>query len=260
MAKYNRSLRIKSISAKGLERMNVSGNKMEAYAYVLISGSGKQKTVVDRVGDTNPTWNGTMNFIVEEESAEDQILMFELRCCEPNRGDKDIGEVFVKVKDLMGPIEGSLTYHVRTPSGNPKGTLNFMYEWVGDQVAGAMFTPPPPPPPAFTASYPPPPPRPYGAAAATGQYLPYPPPAPVMVMGPLPPPPGSYGYPPPPPQPGYGYVYGYGYSPYHLVQVQEQPDRVNNLGSFRGWLSRVLAGAAITEILNNVSLPDDLGL
>ncbi|KAF5958327.1 hypothetical protein HYC85_005552 [Camellia sinensis] len=63
---------------------------MEAYAYILISDSGKQKTVVDRVEDTKPTWNGTMNFIVENESAEDQILSFELRCCKPNEGDKDI--------------------------------------------------------------------------------------------------------------------------------------------------------------------------
>ncbi|KAI7995023.1 hypothetical protein LOK49_LG11G00193 [Camellia lanceoleosa] len=247
MARYYRNLQIKSISAKGLERVNLSGNKMEAYAYVLISGSGKQRTVVDRVGDTNPTWNGTMNFMVEEESAEDQILMFELCCCEPNGGDKDIGEVFVNVKDLMGPIEGSLTYHVlRTPPGNPKGKLNFMYEW-GDQVAGAVLTPPtpptPPPPPAFTAYNPPPPPY-AAAAAATGQYLPYPPPAPVMLMGPLPP--GSYGY-PLPPQPGYGYWYGYGYGP--------QTERANNSGSIGGWLGRVIAGAAITEILNNISLP-----
>ncbi|XP_028101936.1 uncharacterized protein LOC114301205 [Camellia sinensis] len=149
----------------------------------------------------------------------------------------------------MGPIEGSLTYHVRTLSRNPKG----------EQVIGAVLTPPPPPPPTFTARYPPLPLL-YGAAATTGQYLPYLPPAPVMVMGPLRLPLGSYGYPPPPPKPGYGYVYEYRYSPYYPVQVQGQPERVNNLGSFRRWLGRVLAGATIFEILNNVSLPDDLGL
>ncbi|KAL7252044.1 hypothetical protein ACSBR1_013821 [Camellia fascicularis] len=110
---------------------------MEVCAYVFISGGGKQKTAVDRDGDTNPTWNGQITFNLDKESTETQILVFELNCCDQNGEDKVIGEVFVKVKALMGSIESSLTYHVRSPSGNPNGTLNFMFEWEDEKVAGA---------------------------------------------------------------------------------------------------------------------------
>ncbi|KAL7251916.1 hypothetical protein ACSBR1_013716 [Camellia fascicularis] len=245
MEKNQRTLTIPFISAKDLERVKLS-NKMEVYAYVFISGGGKQKTAVDRDGDTNPTWNGHITFNLDMESAAAQILVFELNCCDQNGGDNVIGEVFVKVKDLMGSIEGSLTYHVRTPSGNPKGALNFMFEWEDEKVAGAVLSPPPPAMAAMTSltgRYPPPVmgPPPYGAAAAAaaaaaGQYnSPYPPPA--MVMGPLPP--------------------GYGYGLYPLVQVQQQAEPAKKKKG--GWFGRVLAAAAITDVLNNVSLPDDLG-
>ncbi|KAL7251912.1 hypothetical protein ACSBR1_013712 [Camellia fascicularis] len=243
MEKNQRTLTIPFISAKDLERVKLS-NKMEVYAYVFISGGGKQKTAVDRDGDTNPTWNGHITFNLDMESATAQILVFELNCCDQNGGDKVIGEVFVKVKDLMGSIEGSLTYHVRTPSGNPKGALNFMFEWEDEKVARAVLSPPPPAMAAMTSltgRYPPPVmgPPPYGAAAAAaaaGQYnSPYPPPA--MVMGPPPP--------------------GYGYGLYPLVQVQQQAEPAKKKKG--GWFGRVLAVAAITDVLNNVSLPDDLG-
>ncbi|GMP31290.1 hypothetical protein CsSME_00005565 [Camellia sinensis var. sinensis] len=85
---------------------------MEVCAYVFISGGGKPKTTVDRDGDTNPTWNGQITFNLGKESAETKIVVFELNCCDQNGSDKVIGEVFVKVKYLMGSIEGSLTYHV----------------------------------------------------------------------------------------------------------------------------------------------------
>ncbi|KAL7220551.1 hypothetical protein ACSBR2_013434 [Camellia fascicularis] len=251
MEKNQRTLTIPFISAKDLERVKLSNN-MEVYAYVSISGGAKQKTAVDRDGDTNPTWKGHITFNLDKEYAA-QILVFELNCCEQNGGDKVIGEVFVKVKDLMGSIEGSLAYHVQTPSGNPKGKLYFMYEWEDEKVAGAVLSPPPPAMAAvssFTAGYPPPPvmgPPPYGAAAAAAaaeQYnSPYPPPALVME----------------PPPPGDGCGYGYGLYP--LVQVQEQaePAKKKKVGSIGGWLGRVFAGAVITDIVNNVSLPDDLG-
>ncbi|GMP56821.1 hypothetical protein CsSME_00021148 [Camellia sinensis var. sinensis] len=235
-----RTLTIPFILAKDLERVKLS-NKMEVYAYVFISGGGKQKTAVDRDSDTNPTWNDPITFNLDMESAVAQILVFELNCYDQNGGDKVIGEVFVKVKDLMGSIEGSLTFHVRTPSGNPKGALNFMYEWEVQKVAGAVLSPPSPAMVAMTSlttCYPPPVmgPRSYGAAAAVaGQYnSPYPPPA--MVMGQ--PPPG----------------YGYGYGLYPLVQVQEQAEPAKKKKG--GWFGRVLAATAISDVLNNVSLLD----
>ncbi|KAI8012720.1 hypothetical protein LOK49_LG06G03229 [Camellia lanceoleosa] len=115
---------------------------MEVYVYVFIFGSGKQKTAVDRDGDTNPTWNSQITFNVDKESAAAQILVFELNCYEQNGSDKVIGQVFVRVKDLMGSIEGSLIYHIQTPSGNPKGKLYCMYEWKGEKVAEALLSPP----------------------------------------------------------------------------------------------------------------------
>ncbi|KAL7220658.1 hypothetical protein ACSBR2_013521 [Camellia fascicularis] len=243
MEKNQRTLTILFISAKDLERVKLS-KKMEVYAYVSIFGRGMQKTAVDRDGDTNPTWNGDITFNLDKEYVAPQILEFELNCCEQNGDDKVIGKVFVSVKDLMGSIEGSLTYHVRTPSGNPNGKLYFMYELEDEKVAGAVLSPPQPVMAAMTsltARYPslvmgPPP---YGAAAgAAGQYnSPYPPP--TMVTGP--PPPG----------------YGYGCGLYPPVQVQEQAKPAKKKKG--GWFGRVLAMAAISDVLNNVSLPDDLG-
>ncbi|THF98894.1 hypothetical protein TEA_022101 [Camellia sinensis var. sinensis] len=188
MEKNQRTLKISFISAKDLQRVQLL-NKMEVCTYAFISGGGKQKTAVDRDSDTNPTWNGQITFNLDKESAEAQIVVFELNCCDQNDGDKVIGEVFVKVKDLMGSIEGSLTYHVRTTSGNSNGTLNFMFEWEDEKVAGAGLSPPPPAMAAMTsltACYPPPVmgPRSYGAAAAAaGQYnSPCPPPVLVQVQ------------------------------------------------------------------------------
>ncbi|THG08986.1 hypothetical protein TEA_016598 [Camellia sinensis var. sinensis] len=121
---------------------------------------------------SRPTWNIPISFKVEEETAANQILVVDLRCCAPtgSDGDKDIGEVLVQVKDPMGSIEdNSLTYQIRTPFGNPKAKLTFMYKWAYEKVsplAMAGVT-------GFTT--------PYEAAAATWQFNPpYPSPAPVM--------------------------------------------------------------------------------
>ncbi|KAL7217521.1 hypothetical protein ACSBR2_010887 [Camellia fascicularis] len=147
MEKNQRTLTIPFISGKDLKRVKLS-NKMEVYAYVFISCSGKQKTALNRD---------------DKESAVVQILVFELNCCEQNGGDKVIGQVFMRVKDLMGSIESNLTYH---------GKLYFMYEWEYEKVAKALLSPPPLTMAAvtsFIARYPPslvmgPPP--YGAIAA----------------------------------------------------------------------------------------------
>ncbi|CAL5337441.1 unnamed protein product [Camellia sinensis] len=223
MEKCHRNLWILVISAEGLERVRPA-EKMEVYAIVSISGTGKKTTAVDTVGDTNPTWNIPISFKVEEETAANQILMVELRCCGPTSdgGDKDIGEVLVRVKDLMVLVEGnSLTYQIRTPSENPKAKLTFIYNWAYEKLS----------PPAL--------------AAVTGFTTPYPSPAPVMRPPPLPP---CYGY--PPPQPEYG------------VQVQQQPElpKKNKVGWFGRFLGRLCAGVVIDDAINdNTQLLDDLG-
>ncbi|KAL7252047.1 hypothetical protein ACSBR1_013824 [Camellia fascicularis] len=109
--KYHRNLLILVISTEGLERV-IPSEKIEVYAIVSISGSGKKRTAVDTVGDTIPTWKMPISFKVEEETAANQILVVDLRCCAPiaSGGNKAIREVLVQVKDLMGSIEyNSLT-------------------------------------------------------------------------------------------------------------------------------------------------------
>ncbi|CAL5337046.1 unnamed protein product [Camellia sinensis] len=64
---------------------------------------GKHFTVCGDVhGQCRPTWNIPRSFKVKEETAANQILVVDLRCCAPtgSGGDKDIGEVLVQ---LMGP-------------------------------------------------------------------------------------------------------------------------------------------------------------
>ncbi|KAL7251402.1 hypothetical protein ACSBR1_013274 [Camellia fascicularis] len=234
--KYHRNLLILVISAEGLERVSPSA-KMEVYAIVSISGGGKKTTAVDTVGDANPTWNIPISFKVEKETVANQILVVELRYCGPTGGggDKDIGEVLVQVKDLMGLVEdNNLTYQIRTPSGNPKAKLTFMYKWAYKKVlqpATAAVT-------GFTT--------PYEAAVAPRQFNPpYPSLSPLMVPPPLPP---GYGY--PPLQPGFG------------VQVQQQPElpKKNKWGWFGQFLGRLCAAVVIDDAMNiNAQLPDGLG-
>ncbi|KAL7220666.1 hypothetical protein ACSBR2_013529 [Camellia fascicularis] len=99
MEKYHRNLLILVISAKDLERV-IPFERIEVYEIVSISGGGKKRTAVDTV---------------KEETAANQILVVDLRCCAPTVGcsDKAIGEVLVQGKDLMGSIEyNSLTYQI----------------------------------------------------------------------------------------------------------------------------------------------------
>ncbi|KAL7252040.1 hypothetical protein ACSBR1_013817 [Camellia fascicularis] len=81
MEKYHRNLLILVISAKDLERV-IPFERIEVYEIVSISGGGKKRTAV------------------KEETAANQILVVDLRCCAPTVGcsDKAIGEVLVQGK------------------------------------------------------------------------------------------------------------------------------------------------------------------
>uniref|UniRef100_A0A5B7A254 Putative cytokinesis protein sepA-like n=1 Tax=Davidia involucrata TaxID=16924 RepID=A0A5B7A254_DAVIN len=278
-----RSLEINIISAKDLKNVNFI-NKMDVYVVVSISGDQrtKQKTPVNRDGDSNPTWNFPMKFTVDESAAQQNrlTLMFKLRC-ERSLGDKDIGEVHVPIKELLDNVgDGKmqfLSYQVRKPSGKPKGQLNLSYKF-GEKVAaaGAVATAaksdepvtaypapatlagpssayPPPPPYAGAGGYGYPPPQ-GGYPPAGGGYPPPPggyPPAPVAGYGY--PPPAYGGYPPPPP-PGYGYPPqpGYGYPP-----VQQPPKKNNmGLGLGAGLLGGALGGLLIGDMISDAGSYD----
>ena len=84
---------------------------MDVYAVAYISGAGnpdqKQKTHVDKDGDSNPTWNYQMKFKIDESAALQNRLTLVVKIkTEGMFGDKDLGEVHVPIKELL---EGAMT-------------------------------------------------------------------------------------------------------------------------------------------------------
>ncbi|XP_031096554.1 protein SRC2-like [Ipomoea triloba] len=141
-----RTLEINVMSAKDLNKVNLI-SKMDVYVVVSISGGDeksnqKAKTPVDRLGDTNPSWNSPMRFTIDEAAARQNRLnlLFKVRC-DRALGDKDIGEVWVPIKELLdSPATGGsgkqfVSYQVRKPSGKPKGQLTFSYQF-GEKISG----------------------------------------------------------------------------------------------------------------------------
>lgn len=142
-----RSLDVTIISAKGLNKVNLVG-KMDVYAVVYINNTitgnrdQKQKTHVDKDGDSNPTWNSSMSFKIDESAALQNRLTLVVKIkTEGMFGDKDLGEVHVPVKELLDGITNNgkplqfVSYQVRKPSGKPKGELSFSYK-LGERPVG----------------------------------------------------------------------------------------------------------------------------
>ncbi|GFY98729.1 hypothetical protein Acr_13g0001300 [Actinidia rufa] len=271
-----RPLEITIISAKGLKDVGAF-SKMDVYVIATISGDPRteQKTPIDKNGGSSPSWNHTMRFTVDEAAAQTNRLnlIFQLRHERNLLGDKDVGEVHVPIKELLGNTGDNKSaalaeYPVRKPSGKAKGKLKFSYKFGAmyqnhagtssmypAQVKADPYVPPvavpyaPPaqPPPAgypSPASYVPP--HPPAGYPAPGSYVPptpplgYPAPAPAT---------GGYGYPyggyPPHPAPA-GYppmAGGYGYPP-----VQQQPPKKNKFGAGAG-LGAGLVGGLIGGML-----------
>ncbi|XP_076930105.1 protein SRC2-like [Bidens hawaiensis] len=142
-----RTLDLVIVSAKGLKKSSLMG-RMDVYAVATISGgSGKVqrlRTTVDKSGDSKPTWNFPMKFIVEESNGL-QTLVVKIKKVSVFGGSKCLGEVNVPVKELMegGVIDGngnknklrSGCYDVITKSGKVHGGLSFWYEF-GDTFTG----------------------------------------------------------------------------------------------------------------------------
>lgn len=232
-----RPLDITLISATDLKDVNLF-SKMDVYAVVSISGGdshskSKQRTPTDKDCGSNPRWNFHMKFTIPDSAAQQNQLNLKIKIMsDRNLGDREIGEVYVPIKELLDAFkeneksEKHVSYSVRTPGGKTKGTLNFSYKF-GEKFtaqvpapAAPQFAPfaaqkkmgepvmayPPGPPAGSSYGYPPP-----GAHAPVGGAYPYPPPG-----GYPPPPQYGYGYPPPGGAPGYGYPQyppqaGYGY-------------------------------------------------
>ncbi|OMP03303.1 C2 calcium-dependent membrane targeting [Corchorus olitorius] len=279
-----RSLEITVISAKDLKDVNLF-TKMDVYAVVSINGDHRtaQRTPIDKDCGSNPKWNYSMKFTIEEALAQQNRLNLNFRLKSDRQlGDKEIGDVAIPIKELLdhnngnGKGEQNVSYNVRLPNGKPKGVLNFSYKF-GEkfekavpqppQAAAAMAYPPPPtgypgpstghPPPS--GAYPPPP---KGAAAAA---YPPPPQGAAATAYPYPPPPGAYppppyGYPPQGPAPGYGYPGyppqgGYGYNNTPVMQKPQKPKR----GGMGAGMGLGLAAAAAGGLLGGMLIGDMVG-
>lgn len=240
---------------------------MDVYAVVSISGDprgkSKQKTPVAKDGGTDPQWNHSMRFTIDEAAAQGNRLTLKIKLVSDRSfGDKKIGKVFVPIKQLLDETakgvgeksERTLTFAVRTPSGKEKGTVEFSYKF------GEKYTVQAPPPPAKKAAEPvtaypqgyPGSSSGYPAGGAhphpVGSAYAYPPP------GGYPPPPQGYGY-PPAPQPGYAYggypqpAPGYGYPP---VQQPHKPQRSGMGGLALGAGAGLLGGLLIGDMISDV--------
>ncbi|KAJ8772011.1 hypothetical protein K2173_027188 [Erythroxylum novogranatense] len=280
-----RPLEIMIASAKDLKDVNLF-TKMDVYAVVSINGdpysTQKQKTHVHKDCGPNPNWNFTMKFNLDEASLQQNRLTLDIKLkSDRSLGDKDIGEVYVPIKELLDsagdPKEYKhMSYSVSTPTGKAKGTLNFSYKFGDKQNAPppkekakkveepVMAYPPAGYPNGAGASYPlpgghpPPPPPPHHMDAGKAHAQPYPPQYAYPPQGGYPPqqyPPYS-GYPPPQ---GYGYSgyppqQGYGYGGPPVVQKPQKSGKGKlALGLGAGLLGGLLVGDMVSDIGDAVS-------
>ncbi|GMH08321.1 hypothetical protein Nepgr_010161 [Nepenthes gracilis] len=259
-----RALELNVLSASNLKNVNLF-SKMELYVVVYVDGgsAAKHKTPVDRDGDKVATWNYPINLTINELAAQQNrlTLVFHIHCRRA-LGDKLVGEVRVPVRDLLATSTGdgkpqSVSYQVRTPSGKPKGVLNFSYKF-GDKVTqrDVPVTAYPLPRPTTTTTV-----RPaYGFA----EQFPTPPPPPVEgdKYGGYPPAgaPVGWGH---PAQSGYGsspYVNEYGYgNEYGYPPVQQPMPKKNSfgMGLGAGLLGGALAGLLIEDLVSDAVDDDD---
>ncbi|XP_060184269.1 protein SRC2-like [Lycium barbarum] len=249
-----RPLDIKIISAENIKNVNTF-SKMDVYAEVFIPSyctiaAHKQKTFIDKNSGTNPKWNHSMKFTLDESSLTKPGLYLIIRLkSERTLGDRESGKVSVPINDLFnqstsdGTTERFVEYPVIIESGKPKGTLKFSYKF------GEKFTAPEQerdvyhepvtayPAPMHGNSYP---------GVAYNEQNPgygYPP---AHQAG-YPP----AGYPPQAGAPGYGYPPqqpGYGYPPVQPGYPPVQPPKRNNNFGGMGLLNGLLIGDMVLDV------------
>ncbi|XAR54554.1 hypothetical protein NMG60_11029742 [Bertholletia excelsa] len=202
------NLQIRLLWARDLHRVNLIG-KMDVYVVVSIPGdpnTKQQRTPIDKGGDTNPTWDFSITFAIDDPISQRHPLnlVFTLRCHRNLLGDTVVGEVSVPLRNLPRGGGGPqfVTYQVRKPSGKPKGELSFSYKWIGN-VSGPTVAPPQPMNVEESATA-------YPAAVMSPCSL-YPPPAPPKEEEPVIAYPTSIPeqYPPAPLPDPYSYLYPY---------------------------------------------------
>ncbi|CAK9158327.1 unnamed protein product [Ilex paraguariensis] len=131
-----KTFEIKLISATNLSDVREKF-KMKVYAEVTIAGNAKtrKRTLIDKAGETNPTWNVTMQYMIGElavqnEGIEEVITLY----CKRKLGDRYIGEVRIPIKQLYeqhananGGSANILTHQVQSSIGISQGELKFSF-------------------------------------------------------------------------------------------------------------------------------------
>ncbi|KAK7412943.1 hypothetical protein VNO78_04726 [Psophocarpus tetragonolobus] len=199
-----RTLELKIISAKEIKNVNMF-SKMDVYAVVSLYGDPHNPqgatTQVHKDAGTNPTWNYSIKFAVNEWMAKENRVSLEIKLISDRTlGDTVIGTVHVPLRELLdNPAHDAsfrqVSYQVIKTSGKPKGSLNFSFRFGEHLVTPSAKAPPPPPPPPPhhdpVMAYPP-----SSAASSASSSIPQPP--------------SAYGYP-------------YAYPPHHPYSAYQQP-------------------------------------
>jgi hypothetical protein len=130
-------LEVTLISAKDLKRVTLF-TKMRVYAVASISGGDPRlpthRTYADREGGRNPMWHAPLRFTIPPAADPTGLALHVLLRAERAFGDRDVGEVFVPVRDLAtaapdGGEQRHLSYQVRRPvSGHKRGVLHISYK------------------------------------------------------------------------------------------------------------------------------------
>ncbi|CAH8316667.1 unnamed protein product [Eruca vesicaria subsp. sativa] len=140
----NPTFELKIISANDVRHINAT-YKMDVYAVVSITGSTIQqkqsaKTPIDFNGCSNPTWNHTVKFFIDEETVHLTLKVKLFSYWLEDENDLYLGQVNISVQELLAsnpvqPLNNGkndklklVTYPVQVTEGY-KGTLSFSYRF-----------------------------------------------------------------------------------------------------------------------------------
>ncbi|XP_009147165.1 protein SRC2 homolog [Brassica rapa] len=141
----NPSFELKIISANDVSHIN-EAYKMDVYAVVSITGGTTQqkkqsaKTPIDFYGCSNPTWNHTVKFSIDEEAVQFTLTVKLFSYWLEDENDLYLGQVTISVQELLAsnpvqPLTNGkndklklVTYPVKVMDGS-KGTLSFSYRF-----------------------------------------------------------------------------------------------------------------------------------
>ncbi|CAK9183165.1 unnamed protein product [Ilex paraguariensis] len=131
-----RKFDLKLISATNLRDVREKF-RMKVYAVVTIAGNAKteKRTPVDKEGETNPTWNVTLQYMIGELAVQNEGIEVVITLyCKRTLGDRYIGEVRTSIKQLYeqhpnvnGGGANILTRQVQSSSGISQGELKFSF-------------------------------------------------------------------------------------------------------------------------------------